>query len=122
MACFLVPMALAIVLVPVQFLLHNKKELVEKYKLTTLSLLLWGGVIMLAVEHVAHQEIVPFFPFLTTMATPEEIPVMLEEMATLGGSMTVTIVVVWVLVVVGARKVSRSPMQTAAATAQVAAA
>src|SRR4030043_945475 len=122
MACFLVPMALAVILLLVQIFLHNKKDLVAKYKLTTLSLLLWGGVIMLAVEHVAHQEVVPFFPFLTAMETPADIPVMLAEMATIGGSMTAAIVVVWVLVVVASRKVVRAPVQTAAATAQAVAA
>ena len=122
MACFLVPMALAILFVPVQFLLHSKKDLVEKYKLTTLSLLLWGGVIMLAVEHVAHQEVVPFFPYLTAMATAEDTAIMLEEMLTIGGSMTIAIVIVWVLIVVTSKKVVRSPVQTATATAQAAAA
>lgn len=54
---------------------------------------------MLAVEHIAHGEIVLYPPFLTAMHTPAEIPVMLEEMATIGGTMTITILLIWVIMV-----------------------
>jgi len=47
---------------------------------------------MLAVEHIAHGEIILYPPFLTAMQTPSEIPVMLQEITTIGGTMTIVIV------------------------------
>jgi hypothetical protein len=55
----------------------------------------WGGVLLLAVEHVWHGEVVLRPPFLTAMANPADIPVMLYEMATIGTAMTVAIVLTW---------------------------
>ncbi|MEX2684078.1 MAG: hypothetical protein Q6373_021090 [Candidatus Sigynarchaeota archaeon] len=95
-------MALAIVLIPIDITLRRvgKQSVIDKYKLGVLSLLLWGGVIMLALEHVAHQEIVPFFPFLTAMNDPADAAVMFYEMATLGTSMLFAIVGVWAIIVI----------------------
>ena len=92
MACFLVPMALAIVTTIIQKATHG---LAEKLKLGFLNALLWGGVILLALEHVWHGEVTPWPPFLTAMANPAEIPVMLHEMAIIGTSMSVAVVFVW---------------------------
>ncbi|MEM0217058.1 MAG: hypothetical protein QW612_05920, partial [Candidatus Bathyarchaeia archaeon] len=62
MACFLVPMALAIITSIIQ---KTARSLAEKLKLWILNALLWGGVILLALEHVWHAEVVPWPPFLT---------------------------------------------------------
>lgn len=64
-------------------------------KLGWLMNMLWGGVILLAIEHMWHGEVVPFPPFLTAMNDPSEIPVMLGEMATVGVGMAVLVTVVW---------------------------
>lgn len=64
-------------------------------KLSWLMNMLWGGVILLAVEHMWHGEVVPFPPFLTAMNDPAEIPVMLGEMATVGVGMAVLVTVTW---------------------------
>jgi len=91
-ACFLVPMMLAIITTILQ---KAAKTLAEKIKLGLLNTLLWGGVILLALEHVWHGEVVPWPPFLTAMANPADIPVMLHEMATIGTAMAVVSVAVW---------------------------
>jgi len=91
MACFLVPMAAAIVVSGV--ILANKAP--EKLHLMWLNLLLWGGVVALALEHVAHEEIVPYAPFLSAMSSPADTTTMLHEMATIGTSMLIACVVVW---------------------------
>ena len=54
MACFIVPMVLAIATTSIQLSTHN---LAQKLKLSLLNALLWGGVILLALEHVWHGEI-----------------------------------------------------------------
>jgi hypothetical protein len=92
MACFLVPMALAIV---TSILQKTARNLAGKIKLWILNALLWGGVILLAIEHVWHGEVVPWPPFLTAMANPVDIPVMLHEMLTVGTMMSVATLVTW---------------------------
>lgn len=64
-------------------------------KLGWLLNMLWGGVLLLAIEHIWHGEVVLWPPFLTAMQTPDEVPVMLHEMATVGISMAVLVTVVW---------------------------
>ena len=64
-------------------------------KLKWLRNLFWGGVILLAFEHVWHGEVVPWFPFLTAAANPADAAEMLREMATVGVTMAVLVTVVW---------------------------
>ena len=49
-------------------------------KLKWLTYMLWGGVAMLALEHLWHGEIVPWFPFLTAVSDPANTAEMLKEM------------------------------------------
>jgi len=93
MACFIAPMSLAIVTT------IFRKKIPETLKIGWLNIMIWGGAIMLAVEHIAHGEIVLYPPFLTAMQTPADIPVMLQEMAIIGGTMTITIVFIWIVMV-----------------------
>jgi nitrate reductase gamma subunit len=110
MACFLVPGAEAVVVSVVQKAVKDekKKEQIKKsLHLDWLSKLLWGGTILLAVEHVWHREVVPWPPFLTAMANPADISEMLHEMATVGGTMAGVITAVWGIMVLIARRKSR---------------
>lgn len=65
-------------------------------KLKWLSKLQFGGALLLLFEHVWHGEIVPFFPFLTAMSSPEDTSEMLHEIATVGVTMAILTTVVWV--------------------------
>ena len=110
MACFLVPGAEAVVVSVVQKAVKDekKKEQIKKsLHLDWLSKLLWGGTILLAVEHVWHGEVVPWPPFLTAMANPADISEMLHEMATVGGTMAGVITAVWGIMVLIARRKAR---------------
>ena len=69
--------------------------------------MLWGGVAMLAIEHIAHREVVPYPPFLTAMQNPADIPAMLQEIATIGIAMTVAIVLVWAVMVLIANNMAK---------------
>jgi len=89
MACFLVPMGVAILTTVFG------KRFPEKLHVAWLNLLLWGGSIALALEHVAHEEIVPYPPFLSAMGSAADTATMLNEMATIGTSMLVACVLVW---------------------------
>jgi len=114
MACFLVPVAEAIVVTAATKMVKSKEAELAEIKLTSdahefksattvpfskklkwLTNMLWGGSVLLAFEHVWHGEVVPWFPFLTAASDPAEASVMLGEMATVGVSMAVLITAVW---------------------------
>jgi len=93
MACFTAPASAAIVTT------IFRKKIPKKYHIEWLNSMLWGGVVMLTIEHIAHGEVVLYPPFLTAMENPADIPVMLYEIATIGTAMTVTIIAVWAAIV-----------------------
>ena len=105
MACFIAPMSLAIVTT------IFRKKIPENLKIGWLNVMIWGGVIMLAVEHIAHGEVVLYPPFLTAMQTPSEIPVMLQEMAIIGGTMTIAIVSIWLAMVFVSQKINQKMIE-----------
>ncbi len=103
MACFIVP-ATGAVIAKVSTNLVKKKEkkvrikedhLPFSVKLSWLTRLLGGGSFLLAFEHLWHGEIVPWFPFLTAMKSPESSAEMVQEMATTGTSMLLLCLAVW---------------------------
>ncbi|WP_406043285.1 hypothetical protein [Succinimonas sp.] len=101
MCCFFVPGAEAIALSAVSFILkrghhdkHDEKGIFSQklaYHLTRLSHLLYGGSLLLALEHIWHGEIMFAPPFITAMQSPEDTAVMLEEMSTAGVSMALLV-------------------------------
>ena len=111
MACFLAPMAEAIGTSIVQKTVSKEKA--ERWKLGWLNKLLWGGVVLLAVEHIWHGEVVPWPPFLTAMENPEEIPVMLKEIAVIGVPMAVFVTIVWAVMVAVARRREKAVLRQA---------
>ena len=135
MACFLVPGAEAIVVTAAALILKKREEAKAlpklqgvpagkaaaeepkrgfSQKLFWLASLLWGGVVLLAFEHLWHGEVQPFFPFLTAAAEgPDAVAEMLGEMGTVGVTMAVLVTVVWVGMVIAARIIENRPAQTA---------
>ena len=113
MACFLVPLAEALVVSAVKGLVGNKKSASDvvaeskegsksvsiKQKLGWLQNLLYGGSALLAIEHIYHGEVVLYPPFLTAMRNPEDVPEMLHEMSTVGVGMAVLVTAVWAIAV-----------------------
>ena len=129
MACFLVPVAEAIVTTIVEKALKSteKKAAVKlnsadgtalevsntpfSAKLGWLNKLLWGGSALLAFEHVWHGEIVPFFPFLTAVKSGET-GEMLAEMGSAGVMMAVTVTAVWVGMLVVSRFAEKKSLKS----------
>ena len=108
MACFLVPVAEAVVTTIASKFIKAKEKNSETVhtpvhetkrpfseKLKWLNNMLWGGSALLALEHLWHGEIVPWFPFLTAAESAEETSEMLHEMSTVGVSMAVCVTAVW---------------------------
>ena len=129
MACFVVPGTEAIVVTAAALLLkrYEKKKTEVKIgaggapaepqkktgfarKLFWLADLLWGGVILLAFEHLWHGEVVPFFPFLTAASEgPQAVAEMLGEMASVGVTMAVLVTAVWVGMVLISAAIEKRP-------------
>lgn len=97
MACFLVPMILAVITSIMQ---RASRRLAEKMKLWTLNALLWGGAILLAIEHAWHGEVAPWPPFLTAMSNPANMPVILHEIATIGTAISIAAISTWIAILV----------------------
>ncbi len=113
MACFIAPVAEAIVTTIAKKVIEKKELKSGKIhvdtgteesifetgslskKLGILNKMLWGGSALLAFEHVWHGEVVPFFPFLTAASNPEDTAEMLHEIATTGITMAVLVTAVW---------------------------
>lgn len=109
MACFVVPVAEAIITSVATRILESKENKSEKItpdnvrfsgKLKWLSKLLWGGSFLLAFEHIWHGEIKPFFPFLTAAESPESFTAMLNEVSTVGVGMALTVTIAWVVMLI----------------------
>jgi len=93
MACFIAPAAAAIITTSI------KKKIPSQYHLEWLNLMLWGGVIMLIVDHIISGEVIFYPPFLSAMKNPADTAVMLKEIATTGTVMTLAIIVMWAVIV-----------------------
>ena len=134
MACFLVPLGEVIITSVVQKVIEKKENKTEAVwrsgnhgaadhtlqtgfswsrKLSWLNRMLWGGVILLAFEHLWHGEIVPWPPFLTAMNNPADIGPMLHEVATIGTGMAVFITLIWVFMVLITDQKSKIILATA---------
>jgi len=105
MACLVVPATQALIVTIATKSMKKKVSNAEKSTVTVknpfikrinwLTNLLWGGSALLAFEHVWHGEIIPFFPFLTATANPEDAIKMLYEMGTSGVAMSLLVTAVW---------------------------
>ena len=113
MACFVVPMAEALVATAVSKVLIKKEEQksmqeiedgfindtgscrIGARQIKKLSNFLWGGSGLLAFEHLWHGEIMPYFPFLTAANNAADLPKMLHEMSTVGVTMAVVVTLFW---------------------------
>ena len=84
-------------------------------RLGWLNRLLWGGVVLLAVEHIWHGEVVPWPPFLTAMKDPGEAIVMLKEMAMIGIPMAVFVTIIWVALLLVTRAMEKAVVREAEA-------
>lgn len=132
MACFVVPVAEAVITTVAAKVIKSKEtksaevkvdlgngtlETAEKIsfsrKLGWLSKLLWGGSALLAFEHLWHGEIEPWFPFLTAANDPSEFVIMLQEMASVGTSMALLLTAVWGCMLTVAKSMERKALEPA---------
>jgi len=119
MACFIVPAGEAIVTTVVQKIVEKREKkaggektgnigLTWSRRLSWLNKMLWGGSLLLALEHVWHGEVTFTPPFLTAMQNPADTAAMFREMATVGVAMAVAVTAVWGIIVLVAEFKARA--------------
>ena len=100
MSCFIVPLAQA--MVTSTYRKVNEKTIessgsVLKRHIPALEKMLWGGSVMLVVDHIINGELTWRFPFFTALEQAGGGAVMLREMLTVGVPMSLAITAVWAI-------------------------
>ncbi len=93
MACFIVPLTQAIA-TSVYRKTTTPKDTFLGRNLASLEKMLWGGSVMLIVDHIINGELTWRFPFFTALET-EGGSVMLNEILTVGLPISLAVTAVW---------------------------
>ena len=98
MSCFVVPLAQAVVTSAIRK--SNEKNNRSDHSdfarhLPALEKMLWGGSVMLIVDHIINGEVTWRYPFFTALTETGGAEVMLREMLTVGLPMSVVLTLVW---------------------------
>lgn len=96
MACFIVPLTQAVATTIYRKTTKHQESFVGR-NLKTLELMLWGGSLMLIVDHIINGEVTYMYPFFTALETEGGGLVMLREMLTVGVPMSVLVTAVWAI-------------------------
>ena len=95
MSCFVVPLVQAIATSSLRKFGSGNGFIGRN--LPSLEKMLWGGTIMLIVDHIINGELTWRFPFFTALGQEGGGLVMLREMLTVGVPMSVVITLAWVV-------------------------
>ncbi|MBR1809303.1 MAG: hypothetical protein IJ776_07950 [Paludibacteraceae bacterium] len=101
MACFIVPLTQAIATSAYRKKVESQTSKVERQdsfisrNLPSLEKMLWGGSLMLIVDHIINGELTWMFPFFTALETEGGGAVMLREMLTVGLPISLVVTLVW---------------------------
>lgn len=100
MSCFIVPLTQAIATSAYRKTHKNSIESADasalKRNLPALEKMLWGGSVMLIVDHIINGEVTWRYPFFTALEEAGGLQVMLREMLTVGVPMSLVLTAVWV--------------------------
>ncbi len=97
MACFIVPLAQAIGTSIYRKSMHKPASSALGRNIPALEKMLWGGSVMLIVDHIINGELTWRFPFFTALGVEGGAATMLREMLTVGVPMSVVLTLVWVV-------------------------
>ena len=96
MACFIVPLVQAIGTTIYRKSMHKPASSALGRNIPALEKMLWGGSVMLIVDHIINGELTWRFPFFTALGVEGGAATMLREMLTVGVPMSVVLTLVWV--------------------------
>ena len=98
MSCFIIPLAQAVVTSTYRKVnektIENSTSALWRH-IPALEKMLWGGSVMLVVDHVINGELTWRFPFFTALENAGGGAVMLREMLTVGVPMSLVITALW---------------------------
>ena len=97
MACFIVPMLQAVATSIYRKTMHKPATSALGRNIPALEKMLWGGTVMLIVDHIIDGELTWKFPFFTALGAEGGAAVFLRELLTVGVPMSVVITLVWVV-------------------------
>ena len=103
MSCFIVPLTQAVATSAIRKSneKHNRSEKsIFTRHLPALEKMLWGGSVMLIVDHIINGELTWKFPFFTALELEGGGAVMLREMLTVGVPMSLAITAIWTVYVI----------------------
>jgi hypothetical protein len=115
MACFVAPATVAVVTTVVRKVVEKREAASTTrpsdapaprvsstwtQRLGWLNLMLWGGTIMLVLDHLLSGELTLQAPFLTALQAPGQVDTVLREILVTGGTMTAAVFVIWAMAVV----------------------
>ena len=101
MACFIVPLVQAVA--TSIYRKCNEKSIANpasstfKHHIPALEKMLWGGSVMLIVDHIINGELTWRFPFFTALGETGGASIMLREMLTVGVPMSLVLTCVWLI-------------------------
>ena len=104
MACFVAPLVEAIAFTAYRKL--SGKPVQESVK--TLETMLWGGTVMLIVDHIINGELTWRFPFFTALGNTGGAAVMWHEILTVGVPICMVITLFWAVWALTARRKARA--------------
>ena len=100
MSCFIVPLTQAIATSAYRKINAKKIEASGAgplmRQIPALEKMLWGGSVMLIVDHIINGEVTWRYPFFTALTETGGAEVMLREMLTVGLPMSVVLTLVWI--------------------------
>ena len=100
MSCFIVPLTQAIATTAYRKINAKKIEASSAgplmRQIPALEKMLWGGSVMLVVDHIINGEVTWRYPFFTALSESGGAGVMLREMLTVGLPMSVVLTLVWI--------------------------
>ena len=113
MCCFLVPLAQA---VATSIYRRNNRNAINsaeatllKRNIPALEKMLWGGSVMLIVDHIINGELIWRFPFFTALTEVDGTAFFLKELLTVGLPMSLALTFCWLGVnLVKARKIAKA--------------
>lgn len=106
MACFVVPLTQAVVTTVMRKRLkNNSNKNIWLSQLPKLELMLWGGSLMLVVDHILNGELTWQYPFFTAMQQKDGIYTMLQEMLCVGLPMSCVVTSAYIALVALAYRV-----------------
>lgn len=99
MSCFLVPLvqAAATTIYRKHLCKTNQDSNWLKRNIPALEKMLWGGSVMLIVDHIINGELTWRFPFFTALTAEGGASVFWGEILTVGVPMSVVLTLVWIL-------------------------